>query len=108
MNDQEALTGERNNTHGDFADNARVSQTLKTIFRLENNKRLQRNQKPLSLTQMDALDMIAAKIGRIFAGNPDFADHWDDIAGYSHIANRQAGNMEERNVANTKTDASTK
>lgn len=96
MTDQVALTGERNSTHGDFTDNARVSQTLKTIFRLENNRRLQRGQKPLSFTQMDALDMIAAKIGRIFAGDAGFPDHWDDVAGYAHIANRQAGSMEER------------
>lgn len=91
MTDQVTLTGERNNTHGDFADNARVSQTLKNIFRLENNRRLQRGQKALSFTQMDALDMIAAKIGRILAGDADFPDHWDDIAGYSHIAIHKAG-----------------
>jgi len=90
------LTSTRNNTHGDFMDNARVSQFLKKYFRHEDNRRVQRGQKRLTNTQMDSLDMMAAKIGRIFAGDPDFDDHWDDIAGYAHIANHKAGSNEER------------
>ena len=33
----------------------------------------------------EALDMIAHKIGRICAGNPNFKDHWADIAGYAQL-----------------------
>ena len=33
--------------------------------------------------QQHALDMIAVKIGRILAGNPDYDDNWRDIAGYA-------------------------
>jgi hypothetical protein len=29
--------------------------------------------------------MIAHKIGRIIAGDPDFRDHWDDLAGYATL-----------------------
>ena len=106
MADKAELTGERANTHGNFEDNARVAQTLKNYFRIEAEKRAARGQKPLSFRQMDALDMCAAKIGRIFAGDPDFADHWDDIAGYAHIAVHEAGENTDAN-ANTTADRST-
>ena len=33
--------------------------------------------------------MIAHKIGRILAGNPDFKDHWDDIAGYAVLISQR-------------------
>jgi hypothetical protein len=37
----------------------------------------------------ESLDMIAHQIGRIIAGDPGFADHWADIAGYAQlVANR--------------------
>ena len=98
MTDQVTLTGQRQSSHGNFRDNARVSQHLKKVFRAENLHRKARGQQELTDTQMDALDMIAAKIGRIFAGDAGFHDHWDDIAGYAHIANREAGSQEERNV----------
>ena len=87
--DVKQLTENRGTTHGDFADNARVSQHMKKLFRQENQARKARGQLLLTDTQLDALDMIAAKVGRIFAGDCDFQDHWNDIAGYAHIANRQ-------------------
>ena len=37
----------------------------------------------LSPTQELALTMIFLKISRILSGNPDFLDHWHDIAGYA-------------------------
>lgn len=101
MTDAITLTGVRQSTHGDYADSARVAQKLKAYFRAENILRKARGQKPLSDTQMDSLDMFAIKIGRIFAGDPDFDDHWDDIAGYAHIANKKAG-IQERRDDNTK------
>jgi hypothetical protein len=33
----------------------------------------------------ESLEMIAHKIGRILAGNENFHDHWDDIAGYAKL-----------------------
>lgn len=96
MTDKIELTNERIRTHGVFEDNSRISQTLKNYFRIEAAKRTARGQAPLSFRQMDALDMIAAKIGRIFAGDPDFHDHWDDIAGYAHIAVHEVGREEEK------------
>lgn len=75
----EALLNERNATHGSFVVNSRVSQGLKAVVR----------QEPL-YAQLDnvhkeALDHIFGKIGRILAGQPEFNDHWDDIAGYAGL-----------------------
>jgi hypothetical protein len=40
----------------------------------------------------ETLSMIAHKIGRIIAGNPEEPDHWRDIAGYAQlVANRLEG-----------------
>jgi hypothetical protein len=39
----------------------------------------------LSDGQAEALEMIAGKIARILSGNPDFADHWDDVIGYAQL-----------------------
>ena len=78
MSVQETLN-ERQSTHGDFADHARVTQMLKTV--IQN----QPGWKNLNAMQRESLDMIAHKIGRIMAGNPNHADHWHDIQGYAKL-----------------------
>ncbi len=78
----EALLAERSNTHGSFEVNSRVGQNLKAVIRCENGYAL------LNLPQREALDFICSKIGRIVAGNPHHADHWDDIAGYAKLASQ--------------------
>lgn len=83
----EALVNERGKTHGKFSDHARCTQRLKATFVDELDKRHVRQQTPLSNRQVEAIEMILHKIGRIVAGQPDFQDHWDDIAGYARIAN---------------------
>ena len=35
--------------------------------------------------QRDCLEMIAVKISRILNGDPNYADNWDDIAGYAKL-----------------------
>jgi Domain of unknown function (DUF6378) len=79
----DALLSERATTHGDFADHASVTYAIKdAIHSLGNADKL-------SLMQREALDMIAHKIGRIIAGNPNHADHWDDIAGYARLVSQR-------------------
>jgi hypothetical protein len=77
---------DRQKTHGDFADHARATQALKSVITAEVYYRSQRGQPPLTAEQLEALEMIAHKIGRILAGDPNFEDHWTDIAGYAQIA----------------------
>ena len=79
----EELLIERGKTHGDFADHARVTQAMKDIFQAEANWAY------LSACQKETLEMIAHKIGRILTGNPDVADHYDDIAGYAKLVSQR-------------------
>lgn len=73
------LLAERMMTHGDFGEVAVVAQNIREEMR----------QAPgwaeMRFRQCEALDMIASKIARIVCGDPGFADHWDDIAGYAML-----------------------
>lgn len=70
---------ERKKTHGDFTDHASVTQDLKRSMQIKNG------WDRLTSPQRECLDMIAHKIGRILAGNPNERDHWHDIAGYATL-----------------------
>ena len=84
----EQLLVDRGTTHGDFADHARITQSLKYVYYSELYAREKRDQTALTFTQKESIEMIFHKLGRIIAGEPSFADHWDDIAGYAKIANK--------------------
>ncbi|BCD59597.1 MULTISPECIES: DUF6378 domain-containing protein [unclassified Nitratiruptor] len=76
----EQILQERQKTHGDFKEQAEISQILKDQIALtEGYKRM------LNSTQREALQMIAHKIARILAGDPNEVDHWRDIAGYATL-----------------------
>lgn len=77
----QALIAGRQSTHGDFRHNATTSQRGKAVVAMA----VETSGVNLSDTQQEALDMIAHKIGRITAGNPNEADHWRDIAGYATL-----------------------
>lgn len=75
------LLAERGKTHGDFTIYATITQALKSI--------VQGHSANLSSIQQEAIDMILHKIGRICAGNPNYRDHWDDIAGYARLVSER-------------------
>lgn len=90
------LTKERHSTHGDFSDNAMISQHLKEYLSA------QAGWAVLSDVQREAIDMIALKLSRItsMAANPNEPDHWRDIAGYAtlvvqDLTNTQVGKIVE-------------
>lgn len=80
----EALLSERKRTHGNFEDNARVSQSIKRIMR----------EQPgwLSLTDVEreVMDMIALKFSRMLSGRSLEKQHWEDVVGYAKLALNQA------------------
>ena len=78
-----SLTDTRKQSHGKIQDVGEVSQKLKAITHTS------KNWEVMSNSQREALDLIVHKIARILVGDPDFKDHWDDIAGYASIANGQ-------------------
>lgn len=87
-NDVDAVLTERGNKYGKFETHAMITQSFKHYVR----DQLQIRDKVLADDQLEALDMIFHKIGRIINGDPDYADSWVDIAGYAKlVADRLTG-----------------
>jgi len=85
-----AILEERGKRYGAFTGHAEVTQGLKTLI----YHGLQKRQQVLAADQIEALDMICHKIGRIVNGDPDYADSWVDIAGYARlVADRLEGKV---------------
>ena len=78
------LINNREKTHGNFRDNATMSQGLKDVMRGG------KNWNALNDMQRESLEMIAVKLGRILTGDAGFRDHWDDIGGYAQLASSNA------------------
>lgn len=74
---------QRSTTHGDFKEQAMLSQTLFKSF----NALATLDE--LTPEMEEALKMIFHKIARIGAGNPATKDHWLDIAGYATLIARR-------------------
>lgn len=81
----ENILNEREKTHGNYEDVARVSQALKDVIRLH----LVKQTKHLTSIEHESLDMICGKIARILNGDSREKDHWRDIAGYSMLIVRE-------------------
>ena len=86
MNTTELLT-ERGKTHGDYSDHSRITQRLKEVMKSG------MKWDALNPAQKEALEMIVHKIGRVLSGDPDFKDHWDDIAGYAKLVADRCSNV---------------
>jgi len=82
VSELDVIIKERGKTHGNFRDQAYCAQSLKSVIRESPN------YDRMSELQMEALDMIVHKIGRILVGDPDFKDHWVDIEGYAKLISR--------------------
>lgn len=81
---------QRGSNYGEFSDHAIVTKAMKDLFRGEvgfNGQLIATNWKSLTPSQQESLDMIAHKIGRIIniGSNPNYADSWIDIGGYSQL-----------------------
>ena len=79
MTDINEILKERGNTHGDYGDHAFFTQSIKNLIKSS------QNYAKMEPHQKETLDMISHKIGRILAGDPNFADHWIDISGYAKL-----------------------
>lgn len=80
MNAHVDLTlAERQTTHGDFSENARISRAIKRAM-VDSP-----NWPKIGDEQQEALQLIATKIGRILAGDAGNPDHWRDVAGYARL-----------------------
>jgi len=76
----EEILNAREKTHGDFEEVGKTTEALTSIITESHSE----NRK-ITDAQILALKMIALKMARIMRGDPNFADHWDDIAGYAML-----------------------
>jgi hypothetical protein len=74
-----AILAERGSRYGLFVGQAKIAQDLKSVM----------HRHPgwtrLGDDQMESLEMVVHKIARILNGDPNYADSWDDIAGYAKL-----------------------
>lgn len=78
MSDINKMLDERGSRYGNFMDHAKITQQLKGIVNAYAGDKL-------DFDQIEALDMICHKMGRILNGDPDYEDSWLDIAGYAKL-----------------------
>lgn len=80
MTDIDKILAERAKTHGDYTEHADCTQEIMDVLMKH------RRWVDLAADQKETLHMIAHKMGRVVTGNPNVADHWDDIAGYAKLS----------------------
>ena len=86
----DAILNERASTYGSFESVAGVAQEFKALI----HTALTDSYKVLEADQVEALDMIASKLGRIICGDSNHVDSWVDIAGYAQlVADRLQGKV---------------
>jgi hypothetical protein len=84
MTELKVVLEERGKSHGRFADNARLCQDTRRLWRTAANW----NEMPPE--QQLALDEIALKAARILSvgSSPEAEEHWLDVAGYAELGRR--------------------
>jgi len=78
---------EREETHGDFMAKSRFIEKVQDIISKNAWNDLEADQK-------EAIHMILVKLSRILYGNPNYKDHWDDIAGYATLVSERLKNVD--------------
>ena len=79
MSDIDATLAERGTRYGTFTGHAKITQNIKRAMQDSPN------WEKLDDDQREALEMTAHKIGRILNGDPNYADSWHDIIGYTRL-----------------------
>lgn len=86
----DAILNNRAKQYGKFIEGAEIMQMTKRLI----HNYVEQRGTSLAFDQLEAIDMIVHKLGRIVNGNPDKVDHWDDIAGYATlVADRLKGKV---------------
>ena len=75
----DATLAERGTRYGTFIGHAKITQNIKRAMQDSPN------WEKLDDDQREALEMTAHKIGRILNGDPNYADSWHDIIGYTRL-----------------------
>ena len=91
----ESILRERGGNYGDFFDNARIAQKLKSILREE------RYYAILPTLHKEAIDVMLSKVSRIMSGTWRYKDNWDDIAGYAMLIVKRIDNFTPATIPST-------
>lgn len=83
MNDTYKLLAEREKTHGNYEETARISQAIKSAMNTSDG------WPALESDMKESLELIATKIGRIISGDRESKEHWEDISGYAILVSRR-------------------
>jgi hypothetical protein len=95
MSGTDDLLDEREETHGDYENTARIIQRFKRVMYSELMERELRGQDDLSDVARETMEMMLHKFGRIISGKWDHPDHWEDLCGYPALVVRSIANAEE-------------
>lgn len=88
------MLAERGSRYGEFKRHAKLTQQIKDV--------IAESKAQLADDQLEALEMIAHKIGRILNGDPNYVDSWVDIAGYAKlVADRLEREQKEKHAVET-------
>ena len=96
------VLAERGERYGKFSSHAEITQKLKlTMFEgvhmdPKTTERVKSRVAKMHYDQIECLEMIAHKIGRILNGDPNYVDSWRDIAGYATLVADRLENVPER------------
>ena len=78
---------ERGSRYGEFHEHARITQNIKRAMHDSPN------WDELPDDMKEALEMVAHKVGRVLNGDPDYADSWHDIIGYTRLIEQRLGGV---------------
>lgn len=97
MSDIQSTLEERGSRYGEFPNHAKISQDIQKAMMVGYMMRGDgQSIEELEPYMLEALAMIAHKIGRILNGDPYYDDSWRDIAGYAQLV---VNELEKRNNA---------
>ena len=83
MSSIDSTLAERGNRYGNFIDHAEITQAVKDAMKNSTNWSI------LTPDMVEALEMVAHKIGRILNGDPNYIDSWTDIIGYTRLVEKR-------------------
>ena len=84
-NEAEKIVKVRQSTHGDFTDGARFTQGVMKLAMVAPS------WSSMTDVQKEGFHHIVQKLQRAVCGDPNHADHWNDVAGYALIVSKRIG-----------------
>jgi len=99
------VLNERGKRYGVFMQQAQIAQSIHLV--LDQAMKLTGKTKfDFAPDQLEAINMIVNKIGRIYNGDPNYSDSWRDIAGYATLVADRLDNDNQRKLLESQNERS--